>query len=201
MMARVSIGSRQFLRLLCAGAFLTSIGVLIAPCARAASNVFEPLEFFAGATRSSGILESPIGTRRQKFVASAWGSLEHGQLRFVQSVLSPNGQSSKRVWLFRKVGAREYEGTANDVIGVAKGKVRGKVFRLEYLVATDGNSAVRLRQTFELQNDGSVMNRTLLRKSGRNIARISERFERSAQAFPVATHHRRSAVRTAQAAH
>ena len=43
-----------------------------------------------------------------------------------------DGEKQKRKWKIRKVGENKYEGTAPDVIGIAKGVSYGSAFKFEY---------------------------------------------------------------------
>ncbi|MDQ6623089.1 MAG: DUF3833 domain-containing protein [Verrucomicrobiota bacterium] len=143
--------------------------------------IFEPLQFFEGRTISSGVFESPIGKPREHFTTIATGRRHHdGDFTLAQSFIYEPGKKQKRLWHLRKIDAQHYEGTANDVVGVAKGRTRGNTFYLEYTVALDPGDPllnVRLRQVMQLQRDGSVTNRATISKLGITVARVTERFE------------------------
>jgi Protein of unknown function (DUF3833) len=171
----------RLLLLLLPATFLTGCSTFRKPELASAKPAFEPLEFFSGRTTSTGTFESPPGKPRQTFVTTGWGRLDHGSLLLYQSVIYEPGHSRRRIWCFRKVSDGHYEGTANDVVGIAKGKMRGNTFYLDYTVAQkagDPSSSVRVRQKLFLQPDGAVVSRTTFLKSHARIAAVTERFER-----------------------
>ena len=79
----------------------------------------------------------------------------------------------------RRTGPGRFEATANDMVGAAIGKAAGPAFHWRWTLATEpGNSLknVVLDQWWYLQADGSMLNRTTIRKVGFIAAEVTEHF-------------------------
>ena len=87
-----------------------------------------------------------------------------------------------RDWHMRRVGPGQFEATANDMVGTAHGKAAGRAFHWRWTLALHpGNpfANVVMDQWWYAQADGSMMNRTVIRKLGIVLAEVSEHFVRS----------------------
>lgn len=87
----------------------------------------------------------------------------------------------RRSWRVRKIDERHYEATANDIVGVARGRVHGNRFSWSFTLATKpGNPLfnVRMTQHMYLQPDGTLINRTRISKLGFMVAGVTEQFRR-----------------------
>lgn len=164
------------------------ISVLLAGCAAMPSAPvpqrgprFAPERFFAGRTFSSGVFENVAGKPRERFRTVAHGRLRGDVLTLRQKFTFENGRTQERLWQIRRVGNGEYEGVANDVVGVARGRATGNTFRFRYTVALKpGNPLfnVRLDQVMTLRVDGVLENRAVISKLGVKVSEVTEQFRR-----------------------
>ena len=79
----------------------------------------------------------------------------------------------------RRTGPGRFEATANDMVGTAVGEASGRAFHWQWTLAlSPGNSLkdVTMDQWWYLLDDGSMLNRTTIRKLGYIAAEVSEHF-------------------------
>jgi len=168
---------------------LTGCGSL-KPSDFATSNTrFEPDKYFLGTTRSWGVLENRRGEPKRRFTAVLVGTRDPtGDLRITQSFTHEDGSTQQRFWRVHRLDDQRYEGTANDVVGTARGVAVGNAFRWEYTIALKpGNpfSHVHLKQWMYLPEGTETMfTRVVITKFGFRIGEVSESFQRVPSAKP-----------------
>jgi hypothetical protein len=149
---------------------------------------FDPLTFWAGHHRSWGVLENRGGAPMDTVVTDCVGTpLPDGSLRMAQTLTLGQGTVTHRDWHLWRTGADTYAATANDMVGQARGSAAGRVFHWTWVLAlSPGNPLknVTMDQWMYLYADGSMMNRTTIRKLGLTAAQVSERFEAVASQTP-----------------
>ena len=82
----------------------------------------------------------------------------------------------------RRTGPGRFEATANDMVGTVQGEAGGRGVPLDLdLGAASGQSADqrRMDQWWYLQDDGSMLNRTIITKLGIVVAEVTEHFVRT----------------------
>ena len=79
-------------------------------------------------------------TRRMHVVMKATWNGDAGELD--EDFTWSDGEKQKRVWHLKKISPTQYEGRADDVVGVAKGEVSGNAFHWEYTLAVNVNGSV-----------------------------------------------------------
>lgn len=89
--------------------------------------IFDPIAFFTGRTSSSGVQENRAGAPVKRVTTQTTGRQEGGVLILEQDLQVGEGEPSHRSWRVRRIDAHRYEGTANDIIGVARGQAHGNV--------------------------------------------------------------------------
>jgi hypothetical protein len=140
-----------------------------------------PDRFFVGHVHSWGIVETADGQPTERFETDANGTLDaDGTLRWPQTLTFDDGTVQQRDWVFHRTGDHTYEGTANDVDGVARGEAYGNLFHLKFTLETSpGNSLknVQMEEWMIREPDGGVVNRVTVRKLGLTIAMVTEYFE------------------------
>ena len=87
-----------------------------------------------------------------------------------------DGEIQKRQWKINKIDEHNYEGTAGDVVGKAKGYSYGPSFKFEYvlLVPVKGRE---IKITFDdwifMQNERVAINRATMTKFGFKVAELT----------------------------
>lgn len=143
---------------------------------------FAPEKFFAGRTHSRGVFANTIGKPRMNFTTECVGHLRGGILHLDQLFRYDDGHTQARHWQITRTDATHYTGTANDVVGTARGEVNGPSFHFNYVVALKPHNPffhVRLDQVMTLLPNGTVENHATIRKLGFTISRVTESFARA----------------------
>jgi hypothetical protein len=169
---------------------LVLIGICLSGCGRlqpadfaTSTTRFKPDEYFLGHVRSWGIQENRTGEPRSRFTTESFGeNSAEGEMTITQVFTKENGKKQERLWKVRRLDEHRYEGTANDVVGKARGVAYGNAFRWKYTIALKpGNrfSHVRLKQWMYLP-DGSekMFTRAIVTKFGVTVAEVTESFEK-----------------------
>jgi hypothetical protein len=163
--------------------FATGCGSLKPKDFSASSTHFEPDTYFTGHVRSWGVMENRSGEPRRKFTTDSVGKKEaNGDTMIRQVFTHQDGSTQERIWHVHKVDSHHFEGTANDVVGVAKGVADGNVFRWEYTIALKpGNplANVHLRQwMYQPEGNSNLFTRVLVTKWGLKVGQVTESFEK-----------------------
>jgi len=132
--------------------------------------------YFTGPLRAWGIIQD-----RSKNVVSRFDVKMVGRWDGDQGVLEEDfsyydGSKQKRVWKIRRFSDENYEGTADDIIGKAKGSVRGNAMHWVYEmdVPVEGSTyRIKFDDWMWLLNDGVIINRSYLKKFGFTVAEIT----------------------------
>jgi hypothetical protein len=165
------------------------VALLIAGCAaplrpEAFANTapaFDPMTFWTGRTASWGVVENGDGAPTAIITTTTEGTAEGVDgLHMVQHVVT-HGKDSVRDWHIRRLGNNQFEATANDVVGTARGSPSGRTLHWTWILATKpGNCLfnVRMEQWMYLADNGTLLNRTIITKLGMRLAEVSEQFVR-----------------------
>ncbi len=139
-----------------------------------------PSAFFTGHTQSWGVIETAGGSPDMLFHSDAVGHQdEHGTLYLTQKFTLGDGMENERDWRFVQVDEHHFQGTANDVSGVAEGEAYGNVFHWKYVLQLSPGNSLKdadVEQWMYLQDDGTVLNRGAITKAGILVAQITEHF-------------------------
>lgn len=142
---------------------------------------FDPLVFWTGHTASWGVVENRDG-EPTAIVTTATDATTEGSdsLHMIQHV-HIHGKDALRDWHLRRLNHGQFEATANDMVGTARGTSSGRTFHWTWILATEpGNGLfnVTMDQWMYLADNGTLMNRTIITKLGVRLAEISEQFVR-----------------------
>jgi hypothetical protein len=162
---------------------LFSVLILLSACGIKGENYIEmepPLlleEFFDGTVKAWGIVQDRSGNIVNRFDVVIEGKWD-GNKGVLDELFTyyDTGKTETRIWKITKIDDMQYEGTAGDIIGTAKGKAYGNAvyWTYEMDVSVDDSS---YRLTFEdwiwAMNDGVVVNRSYLKKFGITFAEVT----------------------------
>ena len=168
--------------------FTLLITVLLTNCS---GNNMEPIDFkdkkprliiedyLSGDVKAWGILQNRSGKVTRQFSAILNGKWDGKQLVLNETFNWTDGEVQKRQWKINKIDENNYEGTAGDVVGVAKGYSYGPAFKFEYvlLVPVKGKE---MKITFDdwifMQDDKVAINRATMTKFGFKVAELTVMF-------------------------
>ncbi|RMF08848.1 MAG: DUF3833 domain-containing protein [Alphaproteobacteria bacterium] len=138
-------------------------------------------EFFLGRTEASGFFEDRFGRIRKQFVVSIHGDWDGRVLTLEEDFRYLDGTTEKRLWKIRTVGEYGYEGTAENVVGIAAGKRAGNAFNWRYSFAMAvGNDVWRVKfdDWMFLMPNGVLINKATVTRWGFEIGRVTLAFRR-----------------------
>ena len=133
-------------------------------------------EYFLGDVKAWGIFQNRFGKVERQFTAKMEGSFDGEILTLEEDFSWNDGEKQKRKWKIKKVGDNKYEGTAPDVIGVAKGVSYGSAFKFEYQLLIpfkDKKIKVRFDDWIFKQDDKVAINRAIVSKFGFKVGELT----------------------------
>ena len=93
-------------------------------------------EYLSGNVKAWGVLQNRSGKVTRQFSADLDGSWDGEQLILKEKFNWDDGEIQNREWKIIKIDENNYEGTAGDVVGKAKGYSYGPAFKFEYVLLT-----------------------------------------------------------------
>ena len=142
--------------------------------------VLDPVKFFTGHVVSWGVLEDRSGQPTSIVTTDCVGTADGPDgLTMTQTLVLGTDAPVKRQWHMRRVAPGQFQATANDMVGEAVGEAAGRAFHWQWTLAlSPGNSLknVTMDQWWYLEPDGSLLNRTTIRKLGIIAAEVTEHF-------------------------
>ena len=133
-------------------------------------------EYLSGNVKAWGVLQNRSGKGTRQFDADLNGTWDGKQLILKEKFNWDDGEVQDREWTINKIDEHNYEGTAGDVVGKAKGYSYGPAFKFEYvlLVPVKGRE---LKITFDdwifKQDDRVAINRDTMTKFGFKVAELT----------------------------
>ena len=174
--SRPAATSKSIPALVLLAAFVSGCAPTLAPSDfDGGASQLRPEIFFAGATRSSGVLENRSGapTRRLHVTGSGLAQPD-GSFRLEQSITFDRDAPRTRTWVMRRVDSHHYTATLTDASGPVEAEAYGDLFHLRYPMKTPFGG--HMEQWMYLQPDGhTVVNEATIRVFGIVVAHLSER--------------------------
>ena len=133
-------------------------------------------EYFTGPIKAWGIVQDWRGNVVRRFDVDMIGTWDGNVGTLDEDFVYYDGEKQKRIWTITKIDDTTYEGTADDILGIAKGELNGNALRWAYQMdlPVDGRT---FRVTFDdwmfLMNDGVLMNRSYIKKFGVTVAELT----------------------------
>ena len=122
-------------------------------------------DYFNGKVHAAGIFEDRFGKIRRQFTVDITGTWNGRELILDEKFVYDDGEKDRRVWTIEKINEGEYEGTADDVIGFARGVSRGNALNWRYdmnLKVGDRIFKVHFNDWMFLQTSGIMLNLSLI---------------------------------------
>ena len=136
-------------------------------------------EYFKGNVKAWGMLQGRSGEVKRQFVADMKGEFDGKNLILDETFIWNDGEKQKRRWTIKKVGDNRYEGTAPDVVGVAKGVSFGSAFKFEYKLLVpykDKKIKIRFDDWIFKQDEKTAINKATLTKFGFKVGELTVLF-------------------------
>ena len=132
--------------------------------------------YLSGNVKAWGVLQNRSGKVTRQFSADLDGKWDGKQLILDEKFNWDDGEVQTRQWQITKIDDNNYEGTAGDVVGKARGYSYGPAFKFEYvlLVPVKGKE---IKITFDdwifKQDDRVAINRASMTKFGIKVAELT----------------------------
>ena len=136
-------------------------------------------EYLSGDVKAWGVLQNRSGKVTRQFKADLNGKWDGTNLVLNEIFNWNDGERQTRQWTIKKIDENNYEGTAADVVGTAKGYSYGPAFKFEYvlLVPVKGKN---IKITFDdwifMQDERVAINRATMTKFGIKVAELTVMF-------------------------
>lgn len=142
-------------------------------------------EFFDGRVLAKGQFQDVFGSVRRRFDVIVTGSWDGNTLKLVEDFTYSDGVTEQRIWRLEKSGPvvadQAWVGSAEGVLGVAKGQEQGDTFNWTYridLPVPDGTLRVAFDDWMWNMGGGRVLNRAYMKKYGVDIGEVLITFEK-----------------------
>jgi len=132
-------------------------------------------EYFQGKVKAWGMLLSRSGQVKRQFTANMNGEFDGQNLILDETFIWNDGEKQERKWDIRKIDNNTYEGTASDVVGIAKGVSFGSAFKFEYQLRIPYKNKkikVRFDDWIFKQDDKTAINKATLTKFGFKVGEL-----------------------------
>ncbi|WP_394247326.1 DUF3833 domain-containing protein [Vibrio profundi] len=142
---------------------------------------FDLFQFFEGETKAWGIIQDYSDLQTRRFEVSIVGTVKGNEIKLVEDFRFDDGEVSQRIWNISKQDDESYEGRADDIIGVAKGKEMGNALHWKYdfeIPRGDSTIVVTLDDWLYRQDETRAFNLTKIKKFGLEVGAITLFFEK-----------------------
>ena len=132
-------------------------------------------DYFIGKNKAWGMFEDRFGRITRQFVVDITGSLEGDELTLREDFIYNDGETETRTWVLKRTSATTYEGTTENVIGIAKGTINGNAFNWVYdfnLAVGDSIWKVKFDDWMILQPDGVLLNKATVTRWGFKLGTV-----------------------------
>jgi Protein of unknown function (DUF3833) len=133
-------------------------------------------EYFVGRAEAWGIFEDRFGTLRRQFKVDIDGTFDGETLELVERFVFEDGETDTRTWRIRALPDERYEGTADDVVGLAQGGVQGNAFHWQYdaqLEFSGRSWQVHFDDWMFLLDERTLINRATVSKLGLTLGELT----------------------------
>ena len=131
--------------------------------------------YFKGQTQAWGIFEDRFGNIKKQFKVNITGTVEGNYLKLNEEFVYKNGKNERRIWNIKKINENNYQGTANDIEGVAKGKSKGNALNWTYdmnIKVKEKNILVHFDDWMYLQENNILINKAKVTKWGFKVGEV-----------------------------
>ncbi len=153
---------------------IVALSLAIAGCsvaAPAAPPTFDPLDFFAGASRGEGTLKVIARPSVPIRVTSNGRPDGKGGITIDQTIREGAKPPRDRTWVLRPTSPTTMTGTITDNPGLVRGRLDGNRLLLDYTM----KGGLKAEQVLTIQPGGrSMINRMTIRKFGIPVAHVNE---------------------------
>lgn len=136
---------------------------------------FSLKDVLSGRIVSEGVIYGPRGRMTSSFIAEMVGDWEGDSGTLTEHFTYSNGKVQDRKWYITIGAANTFTATADDIIGEAKGVISGSTVMMRYKIVLPpdaGGHTLSVTDWLYLTEDGSLMNKSEMRKFGIKVAEL-----------------------------
>lgn len=136
-------------------------------------------DYFNGKTEAWGLFHDRFGNLKRSFKVDITGTLSNNELILDEKFLYDDGEKDSRIWKIKILGDNQYSGSADDVVGEAKGIAKGNALNWKYklnLKVKDSTILVDFDDWMFLQDRNILINRAEVKKWGINVGVVTITF-------------------------
>ena len=141
-------------------------------------------EYLNGPLTASGIFFDYAGRADLRFIVDMDGSWNGNTGTLSERFHYSDGQTDERIWTIRFTDDQRFTATAHDVVGEATGGQKGNAAMMKYRlrIPRDGKEVVvSMEDWLYLQEDGTLINRSKMRKFGLSVGELVVTFRKLPQ--------------------
>lgn len=142
---------------------------------------FDLFEYFQGESTAWGMVQDYSSKQTRRFEVNIKGSVAGNVLTLVEDFVFDDGETSQRIWTIERVGGGQYQGRADDIIGVATGREVGNALQWQYdfeLKMEQSTVVVAFDDWLYRQDEKHVFNLTKIKKFGIDVGTITLFFQK-----------------------
>lgn len=142
---------------------------------------FDLFEYFTGDVKAWGMVQDYSDKQTRRFEVDIVGTVDGDTLTLVEDFVFDDGELDQRIWVITRQGDGRYQGTADDIIGVATGMEIGNALQWQYdfeLKLEDSTVTVTFDDWLYRQDDKHVFNLTKIKKFGVEVGTITLFFQK-----------------------
>lgn len=133
-------------------------------------------QFFNGKVSAWGQFQDRSGKVVKRFTVDMTGSWQGNEGKLEENFLYDDGSKQTRIWYLTALPDGRYIGRAADVVGEARGQIRGPALNWSYTMAlpVDGKTYhVKFDDWMYLHDSHTMMNRAVMSKFGLRLGEIT----------------------------
>ena len=132
-------------------------------------------EYFLGKTSAVGLFIDRFGKVRRQFTVDMEGIQDGENFILNETFLYDDGEEEFRKWIITKTSNNAYQGTSEDIKGIAKGERSGNAINWHYtlkLKYKDGILNVKFDDWLIMQDEKNVFNKAIMKKFGIRLGEV-----------------------------
>lgn len=138
-------------------------------------HILKLQDFFQGTVIGDGVIYGITRNIVKTFHVKMNCKWNENYGEFDESFIFSDGQESKRLWRIRIINESEFEGYADDVVGIAKGMQNSNYANLKYKLKIPygkGSLVLTMDDWMHLIADNVIINRTSMKKFGIKVGEL-----------------------------
>lgn len=136
---------------------------------------FDLPKVLSGPIVSEGLIYGPNGRMTNSFTARMFGEWQGQSGTLSEDFVYSNGSQMHRKWVLTMTSDTTFTATADDIVGTGQGVISGATVQLRYRIRLPENAGGHVLDTVDwmyLMADGTIMNRSQMRKFGLQVAEL-----------------------------